>query len=179
MWAPGLPGDSLIKPPSPGKPGSHTQYYFTLTRLFPESDLVLKGSTIQQLHSHLRAGGNTRAGCGHDHQAVGPGHRQQHAAALRAGGAGGITCFVTGKLHPHELGAPRLMFDRIGKPCREGAPALRCMMGNTRTMLETGFPGSPNTAVLSVMPNASGCPGFIATRQNFICTPSFSMVGRT
>ena len=36
-----------------------------------------------------------------------------------------------------------------------------------------------DTLVGGSMPNANGCPGFIATRQNFICTPSFSMVGRT
>ena len=40
------------------------------------------------------------------------------------------------------------------------------------TMVDTGFPGRPKTGLSPSFPNATGWPGLISTRQNFISTPS-------
>ena len=57
-----------------------------------------------------------------------------------------------------------------------GSPCIARRAGRTKssnvTIAEMGFPGSPNTSVGPFVPTASGLPGFIATFQKSIATPS-------
>ena len=60
-----------------------------------------------------------------------------------------------------------------------GASSAGRTKSSAATSDETGLPGSPKTSVLPRTPNATGLPGFTATRQKTSSTPSSPRMRRT